>query len=96
MKRIKETVTRWCCQPQDLMALSNDVGWRRREPQYKACWHCGQKYEYYRYMDAAGSMDYDYRIIEGEFVDPAPLREIAVALRRKNRKDRVVRHVHGW
>jgi hypothetical protein len=64
-KKITECKERYCCLPQDLqiLELKKAVGLNRfqLEKLDRFCKHCGQEFEYYRYMDAAGSMDWDYR-----------------------------------
>lgn len=70
MKKIRETTERYCCQPEDLVELPKHPTstWRRREPEFMFCKHCGQRFQYYRFMDAAGSMDWGYQPIKGVYV----------------------------
>lgn len=64
-KLIKETIERYCCTSADLKLLhpKETSGKNRYEIQMldRYCIHCGQEFEYYTYMDAAGSRDWDYR-----------------------------------
>ena len=61
--KITETVTRDCCQSKDLKPVegSNLFG---RSCALKFCIHCGARWEYYTFMDAAGSTDWDYRKVD--------------------------------
>ena len=68
-KKIIETTTRWCCQPQDIVAdvLHPETihptfkPGAHNPPRFKVCRHCGQRYEYHSFTDAAGSSDSTYR-----------------------------------
>lgn len=66
---IKEVIERECCQDWDLVPLLGTVtqvdnGRVDMECRHKMCIHCRTVYEYYRFMDAAGSMDWGYRKVE--------------------------------
>lgn len=71
---IREVIERECCQHNDLVPLLGtyeDVVTERttyypEECPHKICIHCGAIWEYYRYTDAAGSMDWNYRKIESD------------------------------
>lgn len=63
---IRETTTRECCQPKDLKVLAGILSTGNRlmggmDKEFKFCVHCGRHYEYYRYRDAAGASDWEYR-----------------------------------
>lgn len=61
--RIKETIERECCQSKDLKDVhgSPKIG---VDSTYKFCVHCGATHKFSRYMDAAGSSDWEYRKVE--------------------------------
>jgi hypothetical protein len=71
-KEIVEVIkkSRMCCQLEDLILKhgvtlnSMRLYTRKDYPPFMWCKHCGQKHEYYRYTDAAGSTDWDYRPVK--------------------------------
>ena len=65
-KKITENIERWCCQNDDLEPIKEKGRLHGKSHRlvpwpFMKCRHCGQLYEYYRFMDAAGSTDWDYR-----------------------------------
>lgn len=60
-KKIVVRTERWCCEPED---LKPKIGAKLN---YKHCYdevfcvHCGQRFEFYTFTDAAGSTDWNYR-----------------------------------
>jgi len=68
MKKIIEYIERYCCQFKDLRPVCDSKVLFRsglsNVYDLLQCKHCGQLHEYHRFMDAAGSMDWDYRPIK--------------------------------
>lgn len=71
--KVIEYHERECCRYDDLVPLLGteediikDVRalYSPEECQYRICVHCHSVHEYHRYMDAAGSMDWEYRKVE--------------------------------
>lgn len=70
--RVTETCTRPCCMPQDLVPdLAHLERIHPDSPphswnflRYQVCRHCGQRYEYESFVDAAGSRDWHYRLLK--------------------------------
>ena len=66
-RKITETTERFCCEPRDLEILEpiKTIVLSKQSIEYQKldryCKHCGQIFEYYSFMDAAGSPDYGYR-----------------------------------
>jgi hypothetical protein len=63
--RIAVTTYRECCELEDLRTKDGKslrtVNRHKDDSQLMWCMHCGKEHEYYRYTDAAGSADWDYR-----------------------------------
>lgn len=64
-KKIVESIERNCCQYRDLRPVCDSkVLFRsglKNVYDIMQCKYCGDIHKYYRYMDAAGSMDWEYR-----------------------------------
>jgi hypothetical protein len=64
MKRITVCVTRLCCQFEDLVPASGAKFMRgKRAWTMMRCKHCDTLHEFYKFTDAAGSTDWNYRPI---------------------------------
>ena len=61
--KVKETVERECCQYKDLKPVEKclKIG---SDPSLMFCIHCGSRHEHTKYMDVAGSMDWEYRKVK--------------------------------
>lgn len=72
--KVTETITRDCCTPKDLKPVE---GCRMygRFPVFQFCIHCGARYEYHGFIDAAGSSDYEYRKVKEDVGLPTKLAE---------------------
>jgi hypothetical protein len=63
--KIVQTVSRECCQQQDLKVVDGcKMMNSSRYPELKFCVHCGARHKYTSFMDAAGSSDWEYRKVE--------------------------------
>jgi len=58
--KVTETVTRECCQRQDLKPVEGSPK-HGQDPEFMFCQHCGRYFARIGFMDAAGSRDWDYR-----------------------------------
>jgi hypothetical protein len=65
-KRITETSTRWCCEFNDFMPVNGQKLNYKRVYDRVYCKHCGAEHEFYTFMDAAGSTDWNYRPVKEE------------------------------
>jgi len=70
-KKIEVVTERWCCEVMtDLVpgpgSIAVGVYGSRKLVSPMYCKHCGQEHHYYRFMDAAGSMDWSYKRVEPE------------------------------
>lgn len=70
-KQIQETITRWCCQSKDLVALPGaPLTWinYREVPSQRYCKYCLEIFKYATWTDPAGSRDSGF-IETGTFYD---------------------------
>lgn len=61
MKKITECNERWCCAPEDLKPKRGAKMNYKRAYDEVFCRHCGTRWEFYMFTDAAGSTDWNYR-----------------------------------
>lgn len=62
--QIRETITRECCEPDDLQPVADSPLVRGGNPELMFCRHCGRQYRLVDFTDAAGSTDWEYRPIK--------------------------------
>ncbi len=72
---VTEKLERDCCQYKDLRPLNGMVNntanrmMNGRNKEFMFCVHCGRHHEYTRYMDAAGSSEWEYRPMKWPWED---------------------------
>lgn len=58
--KIRETIERECCKPQDLKPVEGSPS-SGRVPEYKFCVYCGAYWRVVAFTDPAGASDWEYR-----------------------------------